>query len=165
MPQVTRLEGDQENRNDTLVGLEGRLASLESRLEMARLKLLRMRQPVNFDVRQYLVLDNPHPTSDLRFSQVSLKFTYKRQAQGVLFFVHNPSSGERLLVQILNKRVVFEWSDGRTTLTAQSPTFLCLGCWFYVQATRYGTTPWIWKGVSATLQGGRYTLLSPKGRI
>jgi len=57
-------------------------------------------------------------------------------SRGVLFFADNPTSTEKLLLQVVNSAVWFEFSDVTLTRTVRSLP-LQMGRWYRVLATRY----------------------------
>ena len=45
---------------------------------------------------------------------------------------------EKILIQIVSGKIIFEFSNVDLTMKIQSKVDLCPNCWFRVLATRYG---------------------------
>ena len=117
--------------------INDKMATLEAKLALARQKLLALEQPVNYGIEDFSVMENPDAgKTDLLFSEIQLDFSYGIRAQGVLFFVENHPTHEKMLLQIVDEFLVYEYNNGEVTTRAESPAVLCAGCWFRVTATR-----------------------------
>lgn len=131
------LNQDFAETNGTRFALSDKMAALEAKLALARQKLLTLEQPVNYGIDDYSVMDNPDSQKEsMLFSEIQLDFSYGIRAQGVLFFVENNATDEKMLLQIVGEYLVYEYNNGEVTTRAESPAVLCPGCWFRVTATR-----------------------------
>lgn len=71
------------------------------------------------------------------YNKVAFDFKYDAMAQGILFFTENNVTREKILIQISEGELVYEFSNVDITMIAVSSAVLCRGCWFRVIATRY----------------------------
>ena len=113
------------------------MAAIERKLGLAQDLLSKFDQPVSFGLTDNVVVTNPSSSRSL-YSHVQLEFAYNSVAQSVLFFLHNNVTTEKLMLQLVNGYVVYEFTNTDTTVTVRSDARLCQGCWFRVLATRYG---------------------------
>ena len=120
---------------DAQVNISAKMAAVEKKLRHAQDMLYKFDQPVSFGLTENVVVANPFRLHSL-YSQVQLEFVYNTAAEGVLFFVENNATAEKLLLQLIGGHVVYEYANTDVTETVTSDTQLCQGCWFRVLATR-----------------------------
>ena len=118
--------------------LDRRLDALETQLERAESLLSALQQPVSFTATQHVALAPAAAHQGaLLHSEVALRFRpAEAVGRGILVFVENVDTRERLLLQLVEGHVVYEYANVDVTVTARSDTLVCRDCWFHVVATR-----------------------------
>jgi hypothetical protein len=132
------IQADYTTINSTIPVLDQRIAALEAKIQKARDLLIELEQPVRYSAATYEPMVNPDADKSLKYTEISLDFKYSVQPTGVIFFGETSTTAEKILLQIVNQKLVFEFavSDGvKVTLT--SPVELCFNCWFRVYASRF----------------------------
>ena len=138
---------DLESTTTARVNIAATMSSLEMRLGFAQDMLAKFDQPVSFGSTDDVVVISTDSSRTL-YSHVQLEFAVNSVAQGVLFFVENNATREKLLLQLVNGSLLFQYDNVDVTMTVRSDAQLCQRCWFKVTATRYITHShlfiWCW---------------------
>ena len=127
---------DLQSTTSARVNISAKLSSLETRLRLAQDMLAMFDQPVSFGSTDDVVVYSTDSSRTL-YSHVQLEFAFNSVAQGVLFFVENNATREKLLLQLVDGSLLFQYGNVDVTMTVRSDAQLCQGCWFKVIATRY----------------------------
>lgn len=125
----SEIAGLQPVLSQSLDALVGKLAAVVA-------KMAALEQPVSFAGSSFETITNPDSGVSRLYNSVGLDFI-TNQLKGVLFFAENNSTREKVLVQLVNSSIVFEYSNVDVTNTAVSPATLEVGVWYRVYATRY----------------------------
>lgn len=119
--------------------LTQRFTDLLTKLTLVQSKMAALEQPVSFSGTTFVTITNPDAGVSRRYNSIGLDFI-PSWLKGVLFFAENDQTREKLLIQLVNSSVVFEYSNVDVTNTAVSPASIEVGVWYRVYATRYVTS-------------------------
>lgn len=117
-------------------GLAKRFDDLVVKLALVQSHVAALEQPVSFTGTSYESMTNPDSGISRRYNSIGLDFI-PTFLKGVLFFAENDQTREKILIQLVNSSVVFEYSNVDVTNTAVSPAYIVAGVWYRVYATRY----------------------------
>ena len=134
---LNSIQKDYVTINSTMPFLDAKLLELEEKIRRARELLVKLEQPVKYELSTNEALPNPDEKIALKYTEISLDFKYSTSAQGVLFFAENNVTSEKVLLHMSNSVLVFEFTNlDAQTVTITSPVLLCPNCWFRVYASR-----------------------------
>ncbi|ESO13072.1 hypothetical protein HELRODRAFT_159671 [Helobdella robusta] len=123
--------------NASRPALDARFNNVSNLFKQLQDKLANLEQPVFFQPNTYEQVNNPDINVNDLYNSLGLDFMFPKQKRGVLLFVENTLSNEKLLVQILNGSVCFEYSSAGSRTIVCNYAQLTAGAWYRVYATRY----------------------------